>query len=200
MYYGVSFSTFAVNVPRYLRHLLASVLTLGGKTISLRLPTDRGLAAALEGVQDLLSGSRIHAYVDATGIGAKALVGDENVEALRGQTVLVKGEAKRITTRLGRDKNNIRAIIPRPGSGTTIVGVSREPGVWDTTVDEATTRRLLRGGTELAPELLGADGEFEVVSVGVGLRPARKGGPRVEVEVLRGGECVMHTYGHAGAG
>lgn len=168
--------------------------------MSIRLPTDHGLAAALESVQDLLSGSHIHAFINATGIGAKALAGDANIEALRGQTVLVRGEAKRITTRLGKDKNDIRAIIPRPGSGTTIVGVSREPGVWDTTVDGETTRRLLRGGRELAPELIGADGEFEVVSVGVGLRPARRGGPRVEVEVLGGGECVVHAYGHAGAG
>lgn len=49
-----------------------------------------------------------------------------------------------------------------------------------------------------------------MLSVPVGLRPARKGGPRVEVEVVveagAGGEgkgkrwTVVHCYGHAGAG
>jgi len=148
----------------------------------------------------MVSGTRIHAFINASGIGAKALVGDDKIEALRGQTVLVKGEAKRITTRLGKEKNDIRAILPRPGSGTTIVGVSKEEGVWSTEVDEEMTGRLLRRGRELAPELLGANGEFEVLSVGVGLRPARRGGPRVEGEVLGGGEFVVHEYGHAGAG
>jgi D-amino-acid oxidase len=34
-----------------------------------------------------------------------------------------------------------------------------------------------------------------------GLRPGRKGGPRVEQEVLDGGRVrVVHAYGHAGAG
>ena len=53
---------------------------------------------------------------------------------------------------------------------------------------------------ELAPELLGGDGEFEVLSVQCGLRPAREGGTRVEKEVFEGGVKVVHSYGHAGAG
>lgn len=34
----------------------------------------------------------------------------------------------------------------------------------------------------------------------VGLRPGRKGGVRVEREVLGSGRRVVHAYGHAGAG
>lgn len=52
----------------------------------------------------------------------------------------------------------------------------------------------------MAPELLTAeDGGFEVISVQCGLRPGRKGGPRLESEVF-GGRTIVHAYGHAGGG
>ena len=123
------------------------------------------------------------------------------IEAVRGQSVLVKGEASRISTRVGKTKNDIRVVIPRPGSGTSIIGVTKEPGIWDTSVNEDITQQFMRECKELAPELLDEVGEFEVLSVQVGLRPARKGGPRVEAEeVLEGGELIIHEYGHSGAG
>lgn len=59
----------------------------------------------------------------------------------------------------------------------------------------------------IAPELLDADGKFEVLSVQVGLRPSRHGGPRMEVEMLDEEEIgskapifVCHNYGHHSAG
>lgn len=64
-------------------------------------------------------------YVNATGLGARELVPDERMYPIRGQTVLVKGEAKEAKT---TDQN--RYVIPRPGSGTTILGGTREVGVW----------------------------------------------------------------------
>lgn len=70
----------------------------------------------------------------------------------------------------------------------------------DTAVCDETTVKILEGCKGLAPELLRENGEFEVLSSQVGLRPSRKGGPRVEVEVLEGGEVVVHSYGHSGAG
>lgn len=70
----------------------------------------------------------------------------------------------------------------------------------DTKVCNETTVKILEGCKGLAPELLGANGEFEVLSSQVGLRPSRKGGPRVEVQVLEGGEVIVHSYGHSGAG
>jgi D-amino-acid oxidase len=160
---GVSFTTFAVNVPRYLGYLLSLVRAHNGVTIPARLPTVAGLEKALAEAKRLVGGREAWAYVNASGIGAKELCGDDTVYALRGQTVLVRGEAKAISTRLGKTANEVRAIIPRPGSGTTIVGVSKEPGVWSTTVSEEMTRSLLEGGRELAPELVDErDGTFGV--------------------------------------
>ena len=44
--------------------------------------------------------------------------------------------------------------------------------------------------------------DFEILSSKVGLRPGRKGGPRVEIEGREriNGVWVVHSYGHAGAG
>jgi len=77
-------------------------------------------------------------------------------------------------------------FIPRPGSGTTILGGCKQKGNWDAEVDEELDQRILerikRFG--LAEELRGKDGkgDFDVISSQVGLRPGRKGGPRVEID------------------
>lgn len=58
----------------------------------------------------------------------------------------------------------------------------------------------------LAPELLTDNNEFDILSVQVGFRPSRLGGPRVELELVdnidikHGPKYVYHNYGHAGAG
>ncbi|MCJ1316787.1 hypothetical protein MMC15_002108 [Xylographa vitiligo] len=200
VYLGVSFSTFAVNVPKYLQYLLSSVERLGGRLIRAQLPTEGGIEAALEKARALVGRSSIHAYINASGIGARRIAKDEAVEPIRGQTLLVKGEANCIATRLGKSKDDVRIVIPRPGSGSSIIGVSKEPGIWDTSVSESSKQKFLYGCKELAPELLRKDGEFELLGVQVGLRPARSGGPRVTAEVLVGGEFIIHEYGHSGAG
>ena len=70
----------------------------------------------------------------------------------------------------------------------------------NTSPQEPTTRDILEGCKSLAPELLNAHGEFDILAVQVGLRPSRNGGPRVEVEIVEGGYKVVHSYGHGGAG
>ena len=54
---------------------------------------------------------------------------------------------------------------------------------------------------DLVPELTGGRGPdaLEVVRHGVGLRPMREGGPRLEKETMDGIQ-VVHNYGHAGYG
>ena len=63
--------------------------------------------------------------MNASGLGAKELVPDDGIFPVRGQTVLVRGEAKHAKT-----MNENRYCIPRPGSSTTILGGTRETGNW----------------------------------------------------------------------
>jgi len=137
-----------------------------------------------------------YAFVNATGLGARELVPDKRMYPTRGQTILVRGEAEKVSTLEG--KGSIRYVIPRKGSGTSVLGGTKQAGNWDTEVNHNTTRQILEGCKPLAPELL-KDGAFEVVKVLVGLRPSREGGARVESEIF-GEKHVVHSYGHAGAG
>jgi len=79
------------------------------------------------------------------------------------------------------------------------LGGTKQIGDWTAEPDLQTTEEILCRAKEWAPELLNEKGEFEVLSVQVGLRPGRKGGARVEIENLDG-VTVCHAYGHGGAG
>jgi glycine/D-amino acid oxidase-like deaminating enzyme len=97
--------------------------------------------------------------------------------------------------------DEIGYVIPRPGSGTTIIGGSKEVGNWNEHEDKELTTRIIKRAKGLIPELLDPSGEFEVLSVQAGRRPGRKGGPRVELDTETiSGVKVVHAYGHAGAG
>jgi hypothetical protein len=199
----------AINVPHYLAYLRDRALRSGAILFQSSLPVDGGLQKALataDGISNAIGRGKVDAYVNATGLGARDLCGDEAVYPIRGQTVLVRGEATAIRTRTGAASKDGREAytaycIPRPGSGTTILGGTRDVGAWDTTPDPAITEVILERAGYMVPELLtGAEGGFEVVSVQCGLRPARRGGPRTEREVLGDGRRVVHAYGFAGAG
>ena len=85
IYYGASFSTFPIDVPKYLRYLKNNIEKLGGKFIRSRLPVAGGLSCAIE-IAEQIVGGQASTFVNATGVGAKDLVPDESVSAIRGQT------------------------------------------------------------------------------------------------------------------
>lgn len=208
---GAVFTTLAINVPQYLEYLVRRIRRLGGIIQRATLPTDTGLDTALETASQGLenAGSRripsssATVYVNATGLAARRLCSDIAVQPARGQTVVVRGEVKGCSTRKGKDY--IAYCIPRPGSGTTILGGTKEVGVWDGAENKEITKSILERARVLCPELLRGDGkgrrgEFEVLGVNVGLRPMRTGGARTERETLPSGRVVYHAYGHGGAG
>lgn len=200
--HGAYYKAMCINVPRFLLYLQERATSLGVRVLKAHLPTHGVLSATLSGAADFVrfetGRPKPACFVNATGLGAKKLCGDDAMYPIQGQTVLVKGEARSTITRVG---DGYRAYcIPRPGSGTTILGGTKEEGVWDETPDARVTEQILRLNALQVPELLtGVDGGFEVVSVQCGLRPARRGGPRVEREKVGDWE-VVHAYGHAGAG
>jgi D-amino-acid oxidase len=124
--------------------------------------------------------------VNATGLAAGRLCGDLAVYPVRGQVVLVRNPG--LTTSV-RDEE--RGLYVHPRSTDVVLGGTFEAGNWDLTPDPATREEIVARCTEVVPELAGA----EVVGEKVGLRPARRGGPRVEREGR-----IVHSYGHGGAG
>ena len=95
-----------------------------------KLPSEQGVGGVLGAASELLKaedgGVEVDVWVNATGLSAKWVCGDEKMHPIKGQTVLVKGEAKGARTWVDGD----RYVIPRPGSGTTILGGTREVGNW----------------------------------------------------------------------
>ena len=100
-----------------------------------QLPTEQGLGGTLRAATELLregeggegnGGVEVDVWVNTTGLSAKWVCGDESMFPVKGQTVLVKGEAKGARTWVDKDSY----VIQRPGSGTTILGGTREVGNW----------------------------------------------------------------------
>ncbi|OQU99954.1 hypothetical protein CLAIMM_05520 [Cladophialophora immunda] len=203
---GATHDGIAINTSIYLKYLASSIRTLGGRIVRVELPVDGGLVGAVTRAESILRSmgtvGPIDLVVNATGLGARALVPDPSVYPIRGQIVTVKGEAKHITTMFYPEAN--ASITPRIGSGVSVLGSTYQEGNWSRTPDMEVTKMILERCKRLAPELLDADGEFEVVSVDVAFRPGRRGGPRVEMEQIvtedGGRRAVCHEYGHAGGG
>ncbi|KAM0721982.1 hypothetical protein Q7P37_002908 [Cladosporium fusiforme] len=199
--YGEVHCAMSLDSSRYIKWLQEKAILRGVHFLRSALPGDGGLGNLLDAAQTVLhihGLSAADAFVNATGISARKLCSDEKVHPIKGQTVVVKGEAKATRTRLGA--GYISYCIPRPGSGTSILGGTKVKGDWSTSIDDETTRSILERVDRLAPELkTSVDGGFEVISVQCGLRPGRTGGPRVEMETV-GKHQVVHSYGHGSGG
>ncbi|MEV6495409.1 FAD-dependent oxidoreductase [Actinoplanes sp. NPDC051633] len=122
--------------------------------------------------------------VNATGLAARELAGDPAVYPARGQIVLVRNPGVEESVRA-------QGFYVHPRSSDVVLGGTWDENEWDLAPDPAVRSRILAGTAELVPALEGA----EVLGDRVGLRPCRRGGPRVEREGR-----VVHAYGHGGAG
>ena len=120
--HGLTFSSFCIDVPIYLQYLLEKVGELGAKTITAEVDT-LGEVFELPGIDKDVVG-----MVNCTGLGARKLVPDERVYPMKGQTVLVKGQAKQMCFVQG--KGHITHAIPRIGENLTVLGGSVEKGNW----------------------------------------------------------------------
>ena len=129
--------------------------------------------------------------VNATGLAAGSLCGEPEVYPIRGQIVLVANPGVFVSV---RDQGDPGTYV-HPRSRDVVLGGTYQHGDWNTTPDPATRDAIVERCVALVPELAGAP----VVGEKVGLRPARRGGPRVEAEKWAGG-TVVHAYGHGGAG
>ena len=93
-------------------------------------------------------------------------------------------------------------IMQRAAGGGTIIGGCLQHGNWDSQVDSNLANRILQRAVDICPSLVPKTGkvtELSIVRHGVGLRPMREGGIRVEKEPTKHG-WLLHNYGHAGYG
>ncbi len=161
----------------YLAWLTARLTELGGTVTTGHVPS---VDAALDGVDRA---------VLATGLGARTLPGDDELEGGRGQVVLVRAPAVHRWVLDDDHPDGLVYVVPRRHD-VVCGGIdipSDEPGL---TPDPELAEAILRRCTEVVPELRGA----EVVGHRVGERPVR---PSVRLDRVGN---VVHCYGHGGAG
>ncbi|KAF6818837.1 d-amino acid [Colletotrichum musicola] len=187
-------STFVINTQIYLQWLLEKCRQ-GNITL---------LRRRIAHIKEARISPSVAAVFNCTGLGSYFLGGveDKAMYPTRGQTLLVEQPIhplKRMYFRSPRRvDNDTTYVFQRPLAGGIVLGGCRQDGNWDKEVDPELAKTIMERCCALAPEL-GRPEDLKVIKHGVGLRPNRKGGPRIEAE--QGAEgLVVHNYGASGAG
>lgn len=163
-------------------HLAWLVDRLATMDVAVRRARIDSLAEAHDGVD---------AVVNCTGLGARDLVGDTEMVAVRGQVVLVEQIGLERWLLDDSDPVNLTYVVPR--RDTIVLGGTAVDGDEDAAVRPDVAEAVMRRSAALVPELAGS----RVVAHRVGLRPARSA---VRLEADPAERDVVHCYGHGGAG
>jgi D-amino-acid oxidase len=169
-----------VDMPRYLDHLVSRLAKTG---VEIEQRTVRSLdeAAAAAPV-----------VVNCTGLGSRELLGDDELEPVFGQSVVLTNPGlDTLFMELTTDAE-WTSYFPHPTR--VVCGGIRIPGRTDRAPDPDLTQRILSRVRAIEPRLHNA----ELIEVETGLRPGRTA-VRVEAEAL-GNARVVHNYGHGGNG
>jgi D-amino-acid oxidase len=178
--HGVVFESPMVEMPRYLPWLVGQLRRLGVEIVQQRLDT---LAPALE---------RARVVVNCSGLGARELVSDARVYAVRGQIVHCRRAGLDRILVADNGAAGISYIVPR--SEDVVLGGVADEHDESLAVNPEQSESIVERCVRLEPALAGA----ELLGVSVGLRPCRDA-VRLEQEVIDG-KLVVHDYGHGGAG
>ncbi|KAL5625389.1 hypothetical protein BROUX41_005449 [Berkeleyomyces rouxiae] len=201
---GCEFGSICINVQVYLPWLQSRCLANGVKF------QRRTLSHIADAAEAHHSGRPAAIVVNATGLSAKTLGGvmDDQMVPARGQMVLVANRAATMAVSSGTEDGpaEVAYVMERAGGGGTILGGTYDVGNWDGTPDPNIATRIMKRAIELVPSLTGGKGGIEALEIvrhGVGLRPLRKGGVRLERETAEAGSRkleIVHNYGHGGYG
>jgi len=178
-------SGFAITVPLmdttiYLNNLEERLTKAGGSIIA---------NVRFERLEDV--SREFDLVINCSGIGAKNLVHDVDLEPHRGQVAILP-KIDNLSYAIVCDDPPLMYAIPRTNDcvfgGTNELSDNRD-------VDPTVTARIVAE----CSRVLTIDNP-KVLAARVGLRPFRKSGVRVERDRLRDGRTVIHNYGHGGAG
>ena len=124
--YATRRATIRVEPSIYLDAMLAEFRQLGGRVVIRRFDRRRDLMTLEQAI-----------IVNCTGLGARALFGDEDLIPVKGQITFLVPQPE-ITYRYG--------CMPR--SDGIALGSTRERGVWSLEVDEAARERVVERAIE----------------------------------------------------
>ncbi|PWY84861.1 D-amino acid oxidase [Aspergillus heteromorphus CBS 117.55] len=194
------FTSVCINTAIYLPWLVSQCLKHG--VIFKRAVLKHVAAAAIHHH----NGQPADVVVNCTGLSSRKLGGvlDDKLYPARGQIVVVRNDPGKMVSISGTDdgEDEVVYVMTRAAGGGTIIGGSYQKDQWDPLPDLNLATRIMKRAVKLCPELVGEGQGIEgldVIRHGVGLRPIREGGPRIEGEMVEG-VAVVHNYGHGGFG
>ncbi len=171
-----------IDVPVYMPTLHADFLARGGSIHTREIGSPSELFQAFDLV------------VNATGVGARTFVDDEEVFPIRGQAVRVsRPESLRDSTRLYRLQDEFTLVLPR--THDVILGGTAQENDWSREPSESDTEMIRQRCAQMVPAIA----DCKLLGVAVGLRPGRKE-VRLELEMIDGNRPLIHNYGHGGGG
>ena len=190
-----------IDTEHYLQWLQQEVVAAG-----CQIARDRVVGPLVEREGELLRKFGGQAIVNCSGLGAAKLVPDRRVYPLRGSLIHVRNDGTdmppiKTAHCMSFDESvggqNMVFIVPR-GRDRLVLGGLVQPGEWDTdvTMDDPEVQQMLERCRAFLPVLHRARPITEQ-PVRTGLRPARHGNVRLELE---SGTSIVHCYGHGGSG
>jgi glycine/D-amino acid oxidase-like deaminating enzyme len=127
------FTSLMIEPQTYLRALLRDFYTAGGKLVVRELKSREEVAALPERV-----------IFNCTGLGARALFGDQGLASMRGQIEVLLPQPELDYGYLA----NSLYMFPRADG--VILGGTFEAGNWSMDADAATTTRIIEGNAQIA--------------------------------------------------
>jgi D-amino-acid oxidase len=178
---GWSYTAPAVNMPVYLEYLLTWYAGLGGTVGYAAVPSLAAVDAPV--------------VVNCTGIGARALTGDDSLVPIRGQVVVAENPGIEEFYVDHGAPGDVDYVYAFPHGDVIVLGGTAHQGASDLAPRPEIAARIIADCAAVFPALRGA----RVITERVGLRPYRPE-VRLEAETLPGGRTLWHNYGHGGAG
>ena len=197
---GAEVDSICINTAVYLPWLLGQCLK-AGVTVKRHIIKHIDEAKALSH-----TGKAADIVINSTGLGSLKLGGveDKTMAPIRGQIVVVRNECTTMVSTSGTNDGptELLYIMQRAGGGGTILGGTYDKGNWESQADPNIAQRIMKRAVAARPDLTNGKGVegLSIVRHGVGLRPFREGGVRIEEEQLGDGTWVVHNYGHSGWG
>lgn len=198
---GCEFGSVCINTAIYLPWLVGQLLKNGAKVKRVVI-TDIRQAKKMSH-----TGKPATLIINASGLGSMQIGGikDTTMYPARGQVVVVRNEIDSMLLASGTsggEPGDALYAMKRAAGGGTILGGTFQPDKWESQPDPDTAIRIMSRMVEAVPEIAGGKGiaGLSVVRHGVGLRPYRKSGVRIEEEKLDDDTWIVHNYGHGGWG
>lgn len=169
-----------IDMPHYLDYLLLRLERAGGVMEPRTVDT----------LDEAAHGAPV--VVNCSGLGARVLAGDQSLNPVFGQHVVLTNPGLDVAFMELSDSPEWTSYFPH--RDRVVCGGIRVPGRWDSSPDPDVSQKILERCRRAEPRL----NDAEVVDVIAALRPDRPA-VRVEAESL-GNSRVVHNYGHGGSG